>query len=87
MTSLPRELICSHLGHSAEFSLIAIGDSVIEFFQGHLGQPTGGFPEPLRSKIIRNLPRIDGRPGLGMKPYDFPKVRKGEAAPSFTLAS
>lgn len=28
-------------------------ESVVEFFQGHLGQPYGGFPEPLRSKIIR----------------------------------
>ena len=26
--------------------------SVIEFMQGQLGQPYGGFPEPLRSKVI-----------------------------------
>ncbi|GAA6058691.1 hypothetical protein JCM10212_003379 [Sporobolomyces blumeae] len=45
--------------------------SVVEFFQGFLGQPVGGFPEPLRTKIIRNRERIDGRPGAGMKPYDF----------------
>jgi pyruvate carboxylase len=25
--------------------------SVVEFFQGHLGQPVGGFPEPLRSNV------------------------------------
>lgn len=25
--------------------------SVIEFMQGYLGQPYGGFPEPLRSKV------------------------------------
>ena len=25
--------------------------SVIEFMQGYLGQPHGGFPEPLRSKV------------------------------------
>ncbi|KAG5645730.1 hypothetical protein DXG03_005426 [Asterophora parasitica] len=35
--------------------------SVVEFFQGYLGQPVGGFPEPLRSHIIRNKPKIDGR--------------------------
>ncbi|GAA5887732.1 hypothetical protein JCM5296_004474 [Sporobolomyces johnsonii] len=50
--------------------------SVVEFFQGYLGQPTGGFPEPLRSKIIRDKERIDERPGAAMKPYDFAKARQ-----------
>lgn len=45
--------------------------SVVEFFQGYLGQPVGGFPEPLRTHVIRNKPRIDGRPGATMKPLDF----------------
>lgn len=25
--------------------------SVVEFLQGYLGQPHGGFPEPLRTKV------------------------------------
>ncbi|KAG6890299.1 hypothetical protein C0995_009505 [Termitomyces sp. Mi166 len=49
--------------------------SVVEFFQGYLGQPVGGFPEPLRSNIIRNKPRIDGRPGATMAPLDFKKIK------------
>ncbi|KZT70750.1 pyruvate carboxylase [Daedalea quercina L-15889] len=49
--------------------------SVVEFFQGYLGQPVGGFPEPLRSKIIRNKPRIDGRPGANLPPIDFKKTK------------
>lgn len=49
--------------------------SVVEFFQGYLGQPVGGFPEPLRSKIIRNKPKIDGRPGASLEPIDFKKVK------------
>lgn len=49
--------------------------SVVEFFQGYLGQPVGGFPEPLRSQIIRNKPRIDGRPGATMEPLDFKKIK------------
>ncbi|KIJ32096.1 hypothetical protein M422DRAFT_214108 [Sphaerobolus stellatus SS14] len=49
--------------------------SVVEFFQGYLGQPYGGFPEPLRTKVIRNKPRIDGRPGATMKPLDFKKIK------------
>lgn len=50
--------------------------SVVEFYQGYLGQPYGGFPEPLRTHIIRNRPRIDGRPGATMAPYDFDAARK-----------
>jgi pyruvate carboxylase len=49
--------------------------SVVDFFQGNLGQPVGGFPEPLRSKIIRNKPRIDGRPGSGLAPLDLRKIK------------
>ena len=49
--------------------------SVVEFFQGYLGQPVGGFPEPLRTRVIRNKPRIDGRPGATMEPLDFKKIK------------
>ena len=49
--------------------------SVVEFFQGYLGQPVGGFPEPLRSRIIRDKPKIDGRPGTTMEPLDFKKIK------------
>jgi pyruvate carboxylase len=56
--------------------------SVVEFFQGCLGQPVGGFPEPLRSRILRNRPRIDGRPGATMEPLDFKRI-KGELRTKF----
>ncbi|KAF8343434.1 pyruvate carboxylase [Amanita rubescens] len=49
--------------------------SVMEFFQGYLGQPYGGFPEPLRTKVIRNKPRIDGRPGSTMAPLELKKIK------------
>lgn len=49
--------------------------SVVEFFQGYLGQPVGGFPEPLRSKIIRDKPRIEGRPGATLEPLDYKKIK------------
>ncbi|CAO3638081.1 unnamed protein product [Cunninghamella echinulata] len=49
--------------------------SVVEFFQGYLGQPYGGFPEPLRSDIIRGLPRVDGRPGATLPPLDLVKLK------------
>lgn len=49
--------------------------SVVEFFQGYLGQPVGGFPEPLRSHVIRDKPRIDGRPGTTLEPFNFKKMK------------
>lgn len=49
--------------------------SVIEFFQGFLGTPPGGFPEPLRSRIIRNKERVDGRRGASLPPLDFQKIK------------
>lgn len=49
--------------------------SVVEFFQGYLGQPVGGFPEPLRSRIIRNKPKIGGRPGASLQPLEFKKIK------------
>jgi pyruvate carboxylase len=49
--------------------------SVVEFFQGYLGIPQGGFPEPLRSQVVRELPRIEGRPGATLPPLDFPALQ------------
>jgi pyruvate carboxylase len=60
------------LEHAAELDFPS---SVVEFFQGYLGQPVGGFPEPFRSKVIRNKPKIEGRPGSGMEPLDFKKIK------------
>uniref|UniRef100_A0A8C3MQB4 Pyruvate carboxylase n=1 Tax=Geospiza parvula TaxID=87175 RepID=A0A8C3MQB4_GEOPR len=45
--------------------------SVVEFLQGHIGVPPGGFPEPFRSKVLKDLPRVEGRPGASLPPLDF----------------
>ncbi|WFD43349.1 pyruvate carboxylase [Malassezia psittaci] len=50
--------------------------SVLEYFQGYLGTPPGGFPEPLRSKILRGKERVNGRRGAQLPPLDFVKIRK-----------
>ncbi|KAH9844394.1 Pyruvate carboxylase [Teratosphaeria destructans] len=50
--------------------------SVLEFFEGLMGQPYGGFPEPLRSKALRNRRKMDKRPGLYLDPVNFDDVRK-----------
>lgn len=48
--------------------------SVVEFFQGAIGIPHGGFPEPLRSRILKDMPRIEGRPGASLPPLDFDQL-------------
>lgn len=58
--------------------------SVIEYFQGYLGIPPFGFPEPLRTKVLRGqtipgtngLTCFEGRPGAQMDPYDMGAARK-----------
>jgi len=50
--------------------------SVLEFFEGMMGQPYGGFPEPLRTNALRGRRKLDKRPGLFLEPVDFAKVRK-----------
>ncbi|KAG1952162.1 pyruvate carboxylase, mitochondrial, partial [Pimephales promelas] len=51
--------------------------SVVEFLQGHIGIPHGGFPEPFRSKVLKSLPRTEGRPGASLPPMDFEALESG----------
>ncbi|PVH88430.1 pyruvate carboxylase-like protein [Cadophora sp. DSE1049] len=50
--------------------------SVLEFFEGLMGQPYGGFPEPLRSNALRGRRKLDKRPGLSLEPLDLAKIKK-----------
>jgi len=56
--------------------------SVVEFMQGLIGQPYGGFPEPLRSDILKDLPAFEGRPGESLEPLNF-DVLKEELSSKF----
>jgi pyruvate carboxylase len=49
--------------------------SVLEFFEGLMGQPYGGFPEPLRTDALRGRRKMDKRPGLYFDPINFDEVR------------
>uniref|UniRef100_A0AAR5NXW8 Pyruvate carboxylase n=1 Tax=Dendroctonus ponderosae TaxID=77166 RepID=A0AAR5NXW8_DENPD len=60
--------------------------SVVEYLQGAIGQPYGGFPEPLRSKVLRDMPRIEGRPGASLPPLDFKKLQE-ELSEDFPAAN
>ncbi|KAF5284585.1 hypothetical protein FQR65_LT02411 [Abscondita terminalis] len=61
---------------------LSLPKSVVEYLQGHIGQPHGGFPEPFRSRVLRDMPRIDGRPGETLPPFQFDKL-KGELAETY----
>lgn len=49
-------------------------ESVIQFAQGYLGQPYGGFPEKLRDLILKGRDYFTNRPGEFLPPVDFEKV-------------
>lgn len=50
-------------------------DSVIEFAQGYLGQPYGGFPKELQKVIVKDREVITDRPGELLPPVDFDQLR------------
>ncbi|KAF8793654.1 Pyruvate carboxylase like protein [Argiope bruennichi] len=54
---------------------LSFPSSVIEFMQGYIGIPHGGFVEPLRSKILKDMVRIEGRPGASLPALDFDKLK------------
>ncbi|HWK21989.1 MAG TPA: biotin/lipoyl-containing protein, partial [Ureibacillus sp.] len=49
--------------------------SVIELFQGYLGQPHGGFPEELQKVILKEREAITVRPGELLPAVDFEALR------------
>jgi len=46
-------------------------DSVIELFEGYLGQPVGGFPKELQEVILKGKKPITVRPGELLESVDF----------------
>ena len=50
---------------------ISFPESVINFFKGDLGQPTGGFPKKLQKIILKNKKPYKNRPNAHLKPIDF----------------
>ena len=49
--------------------------SVLEFLEGLMGQPFGGFPEPLRTKALRERRKLEKRPGLYLEPLDLAGIK------------
>jgi len=55
---------------------LAFPESVVEFFEGRLGQPPGGFPQALQKRVLgsKRCP-FTGRPGATLPPADFDATR------------
>lgn len=51
-------------------------DSVIELFEGYLGQPHGGFPEKLQRIILKGKKPITVRPGELLEDVDFNALKE-----------
>ncbi|KAL3792853.1 hypothetical protein HJC23_004778 [Cyclotella cryptica] len=66
----------------ANAATLPLPNSVVEYFQGALGPPPGGFPEPFRTNVLKGRPLEDGRacfegrPGSELPDYDFKEAEK-----------
>jgi pyruvate carboxylase len=54
---------------------LAFPESVVEFFEGKLGQPFGGFPRDLQKRVLRGRKPLRGRPGASLPAADIPGTR------------
>ncbi|MXU63854.1 pyruvate carboxylase [Oceanomicrobium pacificus] len=54
---------------------VAFPDSVVDMMRGNLGQPPGGFPDGIQSKVLKGETPMVTRPGAHMEPVDLEKVR------------
>ncbi len=58
----------------------AFPESVVEFFEGRLGQPPGGFPPLLQSRVLKGRPPLTDRPGANLPPADIDAARDKASA-------
>ncbi|MBY6059706.1 pyruvate carboxylase [Leisingera daeponensis] len=54
---------------------VAFPDSVVDMMRGNLGQPPGGFPESIVSKVLKGEAPNTERPGAHLEPVDLEAVR------------
>jgi pyruvate carboxylase len=55
---------------------LAFPESVVELFEGRLGQPPGGFPRKLQKRVLRGRKSLRGRPGASLPQADFAATRR-----------
>jgi pyruvate carboxylase len=59
---------------------LAFPESVVEFFEGRLGQPPGGFPVALQERVLKGRRPLLERPGANLEPADFGAAREAASA-------
>lgn len=50
---------------------LTLPNSVVEMFEGALGQPEGGWPKKVAKLILQGRKPVRGRPGAALKPVDL----------------
>ncbi len=58
----------------------AFPESVVEFFEGRLGQPPGGFPQALQARVLKGRPPLTERPGASLPAADLVAARDKASA-------
>ena len=53
---------------------LSFPESVVDLMAGRMGQPPGGFPQDVQSRILRGQPPLTDRPGATLPPADFKAV-------------
>jgi pyruvate carboxylase len=55
---------------------LAFPESVVEFFEGRLGQPLNGFPKRLQKRVLGRRKPLRGKPGASLPPADLAATRR-----------
>jgi len=55
---------------------MAFPDSVVSYYEGMMGQPTGGFSREIQDIVLKGKTPITGRPGELLPDVDFNKLRE-----------
>ena len=64
---------------------LSFPESVVEFFEGRLGEPYGGFPPALQKRILKDRKPLEGRAGAILPPVDW-EVPRAEITKTTGLA-
>jgi pyruvate carboxylase len=59
---------------------LAFPESVVEFFEGRLGQPPGGFPKELQERVLKGRAPLVERPGANLPAADLAAAREKASA-------
>ena len=59
---------------------LAFPESVVELFEGRLGQPPGGFPPALQERVLKGRKATTERPGKDLAPADLEAAQDKAAA-------